>query len=62
MPGDDAEDAESPADFLNMDSRDSLPRSRPGVDEAEATEVSASVPADRGRRDDENDGSPEDLP
>ena len=62
MPGDDAEDAESPADFLNMDSRDSLPRSRPGVDEAEATEVSASVPADRGRRDDENDGRPEDLP
>ena len=58
-PGEDADDdTDSPAAFLNIDSSDSFPRSRPGVDDAE---VSASVPADRGRREDENDGRPEDL-
>ena len=58
-PGEDADDdTDSPAAFLNIDNSDSFPRSRPGVDDAE---VSASVPADRGRREDENDGRPEDL-
>ena len=65
-PGEDA--AESPADFLNMCRRDILPLNRPGVEDADADavteEASASVPADRGLRDDddENEGRPEDLP
>lgn len=51
---------ESPADFLNICRREILPLSRPGVDEVEA-EGSASVPADRGLREDENEGRPDDL-
>lgn len=61
MPGDDADETDSPAAFLNIDRSESFPRSRPGVDDIDGTELSASVPADRGRRDDENDGRPEDL-
>ena len=61
IPGGDADEGDSPAAFLNIDRSESFPRSRPGVEDVDMTEESASVPADRGRRDDENDGRPEDL-
>ncbi len=61
IPGDEAEETDSPAAFLNIDRSESFPRSRPGVDDVDIAEESASVPADRGLRDDENDGRPEDL-
>ena len=64
--GEDA--AELPAEFLNMCRRESLPLNRPAVKDVEVDavteEASASVPADRGlcNDDDENEGHPEDLP
>ena len=57
----------SPVYFLNMCRREILPRRRPGVDDVEADAAavpdgpSASVPADRGLRDDEKEGRPVDL-
>ena len=47
---------ESPAPFLNMFKSEIFPRRRAGVD---APDWSASVPAERGRRPDENEGRPE---
>ena len=58
------EEASPVADFLNMCRSEILPRRRPEAAAAEAeagVEGSASVPADRGLREEEKDGRPGDL-